>query len=254
MAKFYFEFQQRSAAWVRARLAIPTASDFHKILTAGGKDGKDPKPSTQAEAYMDRLLAEYVLGEPLEEESFQSPWMELGCEIEPEAVKAFEFQTGYTTKEVGFVTTDDGLIGASPDRLVLNDNGDVIGTLEVKSVAPQTQISLLLDQNIGQKYRVQMAGQLYVCEVETSWICSHHRRFPPVIYRQDKDPEFQGKLHRALRAFVNVMVQRREELKERFGLERPELEPEPQHVYDDFDGLGITDEDLEAILNARERV
>lgn len=253
MAKFHFEYAQRSAAWAYARLGIPTASEFHKIITPGGRDGQKPKPSSQAPHYLHRLLAEFVLGEPIIDEDYQSTWMEQGSEIEPEAIRSFEFITGRMTKEVGFVTTDDELCGASPDRLVLDDSGEIIGTLEVKSVAPQTQIALLLgDVNLEQKYRVQCCGQVLICEAQHSWIYSYNRKFPPVIYEATRNDAFIDKLQAGLKAFCEQMLERRAELERRYGpFERRPLFPVAAKPRNDFGGLGVTMEDVDAILAAR---
>jgi hypothetical protein len=47
--------------------------------------------------------------------------MERGARMEEEAVAAFEFDRGIDTEVVGFVTTDDGLAGCSPDRFAGSD-------------------------------------------------------------------------------------------------------------------------------------
>ena len=52
------DLQQGSAEWVKARLGIPTASQFSRIITSTGK------LSGQADGYMHELLAESLLGEP----------------------------------------------------------------------------------------------------------------------------------------------------------------------------------------------
>ena len=102
------------------RAGLPTASAFDKIITPSGK------PSKQAEAYKFRLLAERILGHPLEDRKFT--WaMERGSALERKAVEYYEFQTDYQTIPAGFVTDDNERWGASPDRLV----GDS-GCLEIK--------------------------------------------------------------------------------------------------------------------------
>ena len=47
---------QRSDAWHQLRAGIPTAYNFHKIITPSGK------ASDQAEKYQYFLLAEWALG------------------------------------------------------------------------------------------------------------------------------------------------------------------------------------------------
>lgn len=242
MAIFHNDFEQRSAAWYQIRLGIPTGSEMKRILTPGGKDGKDPKPSAQAPGYMNLLLAEWALGEPIEND-FDSPWMENGREYEESAVKAFEFQTELETSPVGFVTTDDGLIGCSPDRLVAD-----IGTLEIKCPKPNTHIGYLLSTSVADDYRVQNQSQMWICEREKSWVSSYHPRLPPVILEIPRDDEFIKKLACVVRSFVDVMLQRRVELEQKFG---PFTRPEPKRTAEVEDWLGVSMEDVDMIIAAR---
>lgn len=206
MPKYHFECEQRSTEWYRLRSGIPTASCFSRIVTAGGK------ASRQSESYMHYLLAEYVLGCSLEAEQPQTHWMERGTELEAAAVRAYEFQTGNEAIECAIVTTDDELIAASPDRLV----GDE-GVCEIKSPSPQVHIGRLLDNDIDDDYRCQLQGQLWVMERAWVDIVSYHPQMPPCIKRVERDDEFIAKLSAGVRTFVNVMLNRRQELEKRFG-------------------------------------
>ena len=62
------------------------------------------------------LIADSLgLGEPPME---PTEWMLRGTELEPEARSFYEFETGATVTEVGFITNDDGTAGCSPDGLI----------------------------------------------------------------------------------------------------------------------------------------
>ena len=52
------DVEQGSREWVEARLGIPTASAFKRIVTSTGK------LSAQRDAYQAELLSEWVFGEP----------------------------------------------------------------------------------------------------------------------------------------------------------------------------------------------
>lgn len=144
MPIYYREIEQNSGAWDWLRATIPTASDIEKIVTPTGG------ASTQALAYMNQKLAAWMLGKPLEAHPYQSRWMEHGHENEDGAIEAFEFQTGLMTHRLGFATTDDGMLGASPDRIVGDITWDgenpigCVATLEIKSPSPQVQTGYLL--------------------------------------------------------------------------------------------------------------
>lgn len=223
-------FEQRTPEWFAIRCGIPTASEMDRIITPSGK------ASTQAAKYMNRCLAEWVLGEPLESD-FDSPYMQQGRENEAGAIKAFEFQTELKTSKVGFVTTDNGLAGCSPDRLV----GD-IGTLEIKAPAPFTQIGYLLDSSVADEYRIQVQAQLWICEREKSWVSSYCPKLPPVMIEIPRDEELIGKIARMVTTFCELMIQKREELERRYG---PFVRNEPRKsATNNFGGLGLTGEDV----------
>lgn len=223
-------FEQRTPEWYAIRCGIPTASEFHRIITPLGK------PSTQAAGYMNRLLAEWVLGEPLDND-YDNSYMQHGRENEAAAIKAFEFQTDLKTSKVGFVTTDDGLIGCSPDRLV-----EEIGTLEIKCPAPQTQIGYLLDTSVAKEYKVQSQGQLSICERDKAWVSSYHPRLAPSILETGRDDAFIRLMSSAVRMFVDLMLEKREELERRYG---PFVRNEPRKpVANNFGGLGLTGDDV----------
>ncbi len=57
-----FNHEQGTPEWLQCRIGIPTASEFSTVL-AKGKDGG---PSLTRAAYMRRIAAEIITGEPLE--------------------------------------------------------------------------------------------------------------------------------------------------------------------------------------------
>ena len=143
----HHDVKQNSDRWHNLRLGIPTASEFHRIITP-----KTMKLSSQAEDYRDWLLAEWIYGAPLE--SPETSFMQRGSELEPEAVRSYEFERDCEVSEAGFFTTDDGMVGASPDRLVGS-----CGLLEIKCPAPQTHVGYMMSRAVDEKYMTQLQGQ-----------------------------------------------------------------------------------------------
>lgn len=231
MAIYYKEFEQRSAAWYKVRAAIPTASSFHKIVTPTGK------ASSQAEGYMAWLLAEFMLGRPIDDEG-QTYWMQRGEELEPMAIDAYTFQTGNETEVCAFTTTDDGLIGCSVDRLVGNE-----GIAEIKAPSPAVHMSNLLHQDLSDSHKCQLQGQLWVTERKWVDIVSFHPEMPPVIIRVDRNEAYIETLSRGIRTFVDVMLARRQELEDKYGPFVRPVEPEPA-----ISPYAITDEDVDSYL------
>jgi YqaJ-like recombinase protein len=236
MAIYHKSFGQRSAEWYRIRAGIPTASCFHKIVTPTGR------ASGQAEKYQNYLLAEFMLGRPLDDE-FQSQWMQRGEELEASAIRAYEFHRDCQTEECAFVTTDNGLIGCSPDRLVGDD-----GIVEMKVPSPQVHIASLLNQDMSDDHRCQIQGQLWVTERDLCDIVSFHPEMPPVIIRAERNEAYIKTLSAGVQTFVDIMLQRRFELEQRFG---PFSRPEPKRKEAVEDWLGVSMDDVDAIIAAR---
>lgn len=167
---------QGTEAWLQLRAGIPTASQFHKILTP-----KTRKLSAQADDYLYKLVAERVLGRYLEEtRSFY--WAERGKELEDQARAFYEAQKGVDTTVIGFVTNDDRTVGASPDRLVGED-----GLLEIKCPSPQVHMSYLLDEPVSADYWLQVQGQLWVAEREWCDVVSYHPELSGIIIRVERN-------------------------------------------------------------------
>ncbi len=190
------QVEQGSPAWLQLRLGIPTASEFDKILTP-----KTMKLSSQARGYAFRLVAETLLGYPVQDLG-NLPWIERGKELEPQAAQAYEFDTDHETRKVGFITTDDGLIGASPDRLLIGINGGV----ELKCPAPATHIGYLID-GFGSDYVVQVQGQMLVGGFDFIDRYSFHPDLPPVRERVGRDESMIAALRDALDQFNEMRLE-----------------------------------------------
>lgn len=183
--------EQGSADWYQARLGIPTASCFEQIVTPGGR------LSAQARKYALRLVAEELLNRPLDSLDHVQ-WVQHGREHEPAAVKLYGFEQGCQTQPVGFCMTDDGRIGASPDRLV-----GASGLLEVKCPSPAVHLGYLLD-GPGADYRPQVQGQLLVTEREWCDFWSYSPEMPAARVRSYREEEYIAKLRDALAAFCDM--------------------------------------------------
>jgi len=142
------DLKQGSPEWHRARLGIPTASQFARILTPTGK------PSSAAERYLHELIAERLLGEQVVD--YESDEMHRGTELESQAVAWYELQRDVDAQRAGFCLTDDRLCGCSPDRLIGEDGG-----LEIKCPSAAVHVGYLLD-SVGAKFTPQVQGCLWI--------------------------------------------------------------------------------------------
>ena len=193
---------QGSPEWLHVRLGIPTASNFLKIITPTGKQ------STQANGYANQLLAEWLMGEPID--GFTgSKWTERGQEVEQSAVGFYEFNRDIKVEEVGFITDDEGTMGCSPDRLVGDD-----GLLEIKCLKADNHMDQLFEQAIDPKHYPQVQGQLLItgrawCDVEY-----YHPILPSLILRVQRDEDYLLLMTAALNGFCRTIEEKKKKLKE----------------------------------------
>lgn len=190
----FHRVEQGSAEWYRLRLGRPTSSNFHKIITPKGA------PSKQAVNYLYKLVAERLLNESQDDELGFVRWVAQGREREPDAVRQFTFVNEIEVEPGGFVTTDDGRLGCSPDRLIRGGSE----SLEIKSPAPWTQLKYLLE-GTEEDYRQQVQGQILVGEFDCVHFYSYHPQTPPYHKITLPDRAFMGEMRGALNAFCDVL-------------------------------------------------
>jgi putative phage-type endonuclease len=188
----YNDIEQGTEEWLRLRLGVPTTSNFGKIITPTGKK------SSSASGYINKLLAELMTGK---QEYFKKTYpMQRGNDLEPEAVRYYEHYTGRQCREVGFVTTRDGRIGCSPDRLVGKD-----GLLEVKCPLDTKHVDNLRSGKIDSQYIPQVQGQMLLTDRKwCDWI-SYHPDMPASIVRVERDEEYIAKIVEYLDEFLGEM-------------------------------------------------
>lgn len=140
---------QGSEEWISARLGKVTASRMADLM-ARTKTGYGAGRAN----YMAELICERLTGQPAE--CFTNAAMAWGTDTEPQARAAYEFMTGLSVEEVGFVDHPSiAMAGASPDGLVGAD-----GLLEIKCPSTSTHIDTLLSGAVPDKYRKQMLWQI----------------------------------------------------------------------------------------------
>jgi hypothetical protein len=184
-----FDFPQGSPEWLQVRCGVPTASEFDNIMkldfTMKGGEGY--------KTYLYKKVAEAITG-PLP--SFGSRDTDRGHFLEPEAVPFFEMETGLDVHTVGFVMSDDGRSGCSPDGLVGEDSG-----LEIKSPGAVNQVRYLIDGKLPNDYSAQVHGSLYVTGRKEWHFMSYHRKLPKFHLVVKRDEEIMAKIGKCIAAF-----------------------------------------------------
>ncbi len=182
---------QNSEDWYAARLGIPTASGFSKIVTSTGARSK------QREKYLYELAGEIVTGES--KDNYTNSNMDRGHEREQESRDVYEFINSVTIKQVGFCYFDEKKeFGCSPDGLVGEHGG-----FETKDALPHIHIDRLENGWSKAQYLQQVQGTLYVTGREWWDLQSYSRGFKPLVIRFERDVAFIDKLKVEIRMFIN---------------------------------------------------
>ena len=184
--------EQGSPEWLAARLGIPSASMFAKIVTTKGIW------SASADAYINQLVAERLTGE--REEVFQSHHMLRGTELEPDARDLYSLISDAEVTEVGFCLHDTLSAGCSPDGLIGEDGG-----LEIKCPAPSTHVEYLRGGVLPSKYKQQVMGCLWITGREWWDFVSYHPTMKPLIVRVERDEEYIAALEKCVTKAVNLI-------------------------------------------------
>jgi hypothetical protein len=204
MALTIVDCDQGSEGWFRARMGIPSASEFHTVMAVGPKGGK----SVGRVAYLNKLAGELLTGEPAEL-GYCGPDMERGKVMEDEARDLYAFTFDADPQRVGFVRNGDK--GASPDSLIDTDGG-----LEIKSAAPHVQIARLLKDELPSEHRAQVQGNLWVCERQYWDFISYCPKLPLFRVRVYRDETYIAKLAQEVDLF-NIELRQTVEFIRKYG-------------------------------------
>jgi putative phage-type endonuclease len=210
----YQDLVQGSDEWKQARIGSLGASVVHEVM-AKTKSGFAASRANRMAA----LLLERLTGKS--QDIFQTQAMLQGIEREPEARFAYTFQTDNEVTEVG-IFKHPSLIGthASPDGLVGEH-----GLVEIKCVQPAAHLETILDQNIPDRYIVQMLWQMRCCGRDWCDYVSYNPDFPPsmrlfvkrVTYHTSRGLEIED----TVRQFLIELKEKEARLAGIYGREAP---------------------------------
>ena len=207
--KPFYDFAQYSDAWFKIRRGMPTASSFDRIITP-----KKGELAAAHEGYINELIADLFDPYYPRESPFATAAMREGIRREPESRNWLALQLGSELKEVGFVLSDCGRYGCSPDSLAGDDT-----VVELKNPNPSTHVGWLRQGGLPIEHKVQVHGHLVVTGLPVCVFCSYCPAFPPaptILIRQEPD-WFTDKLRECLTVFLHAY----DEAMDRLGLERP---------------------------------
>lgn len=185
-----YDVKQGGSEWGALRLGIVTASEMKLLVTPNGK----VRTGEGVESYLYRKVCERVLGFSPESGSWA---MEQGTILEAEARPWYAFSRDVDVATPGFCTTDDGLLGASPDGLVGKDGG-----LEIKSFQPCHSLEVLMKNEVPDGNIVQIQTCLIVSGRKWWDFVSYSRQFPNVVIRCTPDEKIQKAIRDAHASFL----------------------------------------------------
>jgi len=201
---------QHSVEWFKLRAGVVTASELHRLITPLWKIRTGDGPQT----YLCEKLAEWKLQGPLPDFGRSFGALEQGTILEEEAIPFYEFTTGETISRVGFITTDDGRFGCSPDGLIqvpttisnpgiaVQDGWTRTAGIEIKCPQPHTHVGYLLDGVVPPEYLAQIHGSMYVTGFQRWKFMSFSRSFEPLILTVERDEKILPVIKLALEIFA----------------------------------------------------
>lgn len=186
--------EQGADEWFEARKGVFTASNFSKIITSTGKE------STSQLDFIYETISDLFLKE--KEASYTNENMDRGVELEPIARQEYQKQTFNIVDQVGFVLSDCGNFGCSPDGLIGDD-----GLIEIKCPKAKNHLKYCIDNKLPTQYVAQVQGQLYVTGRQWCDFVSFH---PDInfnnglfIVRVERDEDFISALEDQLKEVIN---------------------------------------------------
>lgn len=170
------ECQQGDDTWWNLHHGRPTAGHASRIVTPKKWDY-----AAAAHGYICELIAGTYL--PPMRSDFATCAMLNGLRIEPEARRFFTFSENVEVEEVGFITTDDGRYGCSPDAIVV---GEPAG-LEIKCPEPKQHVNYCLCGGVPPEYLPQIHFGLYVTGFDCWHFLSYCPPLPELLVRVERD-------------------------------------------------------------------
>lgn len=168
--------EQKSPEWYAARLGVPTASEFGRIIT-----DKKMEYAAGAATYINELIDE--LYRPDAERGFSgNRHTERGNLLEDEARDLYAIEADVIPQRTGFILSDDGMLGCSPDSLVGTDGG-----LEIKAPDGPKHIEWLRAGGLPLEHRAQIHGSLIITGRDWWDFLSYCPGYPRIMIRVTPD-------------------------------------------------------------------
>lgn len=221
--------KQGSPEWQWLRAGVVTASEADNLVTPLWK----VKEGEGVKTYLATKLAEWWCGPLL---GFYGFAAEQGQILQQEAIDSFEFETGQKISEVGFISSDDGLCGCSPDGLIRDGFG-----IEIKCLQPTHHVQCLLRGGLPKEFAAQVQFSMFVTGFARWKFFGYHRRLPTISLDVWRDPDAQEAIKEAVEEFLDRFKEGQDRLIEINGGPPPKHQednsPHPDYHIDEPAGI-----------------
>lgn len=196
--------EQGSSEWVRLHIGRPSVSKLPRILTSARLEY-----SKGARAYASELIAERMLGRPLDwGQEYDTIWTDRGTSMEDEARRWYAYYKDVEVQTVGFITTDDETFGGSPDGLVGDD-----GLIEIKCRGAKAHARCMTGADEIAE-RLQTQGYLWLTGRAWVDVVAYNPDLPKKIVRQYPDEHVQEMIGAQLERFFKELERAERKLSE----------------------------------------
>ena len=199
--------------WLALRAGKFTGSDFATYMGMA----KTGKLSETAKKELSKKVLENF---GYRFDTFQTPAMARGIELEPTAREAYSFVYGKDVQEVGFVDLEDMHAGCSPDGVIYDEDGNIKEIIEIKCPLIETFVSYLDPDFMNPDYAIQCQFNMFITGADVCRFVVYHPDFNLIVRDIPKDEEIQGKI----RAVLEELQPMYDKMYERIKNKRLEVE------------------------------
>ncbi len=185
--------EQMTIEWIRLHFGIPSAAALDQLVTPEFQLRKGEMPKT----YVYKKVAEVIQNRPVIDLSASSFMMDQGMILENEARPWYQLEYDKRIKQVGFITTDDGRVGCSPDGLI---EGEDCG-IEIKCPSAPIHVKYLVNGVLPKEYAAQVLGSMFVTGFKKWVFVSYRRGFPALVLEIQRDEKAMTMIEAAINGF-----------------------------------------------------
>lgn len=183
--------------WLDLRAGKFTGSDFHQYLGLM-KTGKLSETATKS------LYKKILENFGYRFDTFQTPAMQRGIELEPTAREAYSFIYGKDIKEVGFVDLEKYHAGCSPDGVIYDEDGNIKEIIEIKCPMIETFVSYLDDEFMNAEYYTQMQFNMFITGADVCHFVVYHPDFNLIVRDIPRDEKMQADIKTVLEKLQDI--------------------------------------------------